>query len=429
MPQSSCAASKTQIKNTNQKKVNKLTQNVDKKLSNNINQRVPITPSKKQGLINYRINGKQIFKCPNKNEKIHDNLKPCSTFSSACRKSQSLVNLSPQKIDQRSEDATSLMEIDQLMDKKIVKINDDKNAAGIVSHALVVNAWRRRRQEAVELNNTIVKLSQQVDHLQLQIIVLRRLLENENNRIGKINFDVHHTKQQLELITKEKDIVIQEKKKLENDIDNLHKQYHEKDVYMENLKNELFTVKSQLDDVDNQVTKEREKLHKLQDDKKNLLEKIATSELLSKEYEEKIEGLNKIIDEMKEKLDNQMKIIDNNQDEKQKLSRELKVLQIDKTKLENDFSTSEKIGKALSLRADNLEVQLADREAALRRIETAFNLQLIEINDFRERLSRQSQESRWSSKVLQIAGSVVWAPRAIFRTLSFLSPGGLSPNP
>lgn len=96
------------------------------------------------------------------------------------------------------------------MDKKIVKINDDKSAAaGIVSHALVVNAWRRRRQEIVELNNTIVKLSQQVDHLQLQIIVLRRLLENENNRIGKINCDVHHTKQQLENITKEKDVVIQ----------------------------------------------------------------------------------------------------------------------------------------------------------------------------------------------------------------------------
>lgn len=101
MPQSSCAASKTQLKNANQKKVNKLTQNVDKKLLNNINQRVPILPTKKQGLINYRINGKQVFKCPNKNEKINANPKPCSTFSSTCRKSQSLVNLSPQKIDQR----------------------------------------------------------------------------------------------------------------------------------------------------------------------------------------------------------------------------------------------------------------------------------------------------------------------------------------
>lgn len=54
----------------------------------------------------------------------------------------------------------------------------------------------------------------------------------------------------------------------------MHKQYHEKDVYMENLKNELFTVKSQLDDVDDQVAKEREKLHKLQDEKKNLIEKV-----------------------------------------------------------------------------------------------------------------------------------------------------------
>lgn len=40
-----------------------------------------------------------------------------------------------------------------------------------------------------------------------------------------------------------------------------------------------------------------------------------------------------------------------------------------------------------------------------------------ELNELKERLIRQSQEGGWSSRMLQIAGSVVRAPRAILRTL------------
>lgn len=40
-----------------------------------------------------------------------------------------------------------------------------------------------------------------------------------------------------------------------------------------------------------------------------------------------------------------------------------------------------------------------------------------ELNELRERLIRQSQEGGWSSRMLQLAGSVVRAPGAILRTL------------
>lgn len=40
-----------------------------------------------------------------------------------------------------------------------------------------------------------------------------------------------------------------------------------------------------------------------------------------------------------------------------------------------------------------------------------------ELSELRERLIRQSQEGGWSSRMLQLAGSVVRAPRAILRTL------------
>lgn len=112
------------------------------------------------------------------------------------------------------EGGASPLEMERVTEKnKKLSTDDDnefdsaKKAAGIVSHVLIVNAWRRRREDAVELNNTIEKLSQQVDHLQLQIVVLRRLLTTENNRVGKLGSEVHRTKIQLENMTKQKDTI------------------------------------------------------------------------------------------------------------------------------------------------------------------------------------------------------------------------------
>lgn len=82
-----------------------------------------------------------------------------------------------------------------------------KKAAILVCHALALNAWRRRREEVVELHGTIEQLSQQVDHLQLQIVVLRRLLDTENSRVGKLGVEVHRAKAQLENTLKEKNIL------------------------------------------------------------------------------------------------------------------------------------------------------------------------------------------------------------------------------
>lgn len=69
------------------------------------------------------------------------------------------------------------------------------------------------------------------------------------------------------------------------------------------------------------------------------------------------------------------------------------------------------------MRAISFEAQLVDREVALERMQVAYNSQLAELNELKERLIRQSQEGGWSSRMLQIAGSVVRAPRAILRTL------------
>lgn len=71
----------------------------------------------------------------------------------------------------------------------------------------------------------------------------------------------------------------------------------------------------------------------------------------------------------------------------------------------------------LSLRTISLEAQLVDGGVALEHMQEAYNSQLTELRELKERLMRQSQEGGWSSRMLQIAGSVVRAPRVILRTL------------
>lgn len=73
-------------------------------------------------------------------------------------------------------------------------------AANVVCRMLVLNAWRRRRAE-------IAQLEQQVEHLHLQIEFLRRLLLAENDRVTRLNGELHREKSQLEEVTRERDTV------------------------------------------------------------------------------------------------------------------------------------------------------------------------------------------------------------------------------
>lgn len=79
-----------------------------------------------------------------------------------------------------------------------------KKAANLVCHVLILNAWRRRRSEVQYLHGTIDDLSQQIEHMHLQIVVLRRLLDTENIRVSKLISDVHRAKIQFDETSKEK---------------------------------------------------------------------------------------------------------------------------------------------------------------------------------------------------------------------------------
>ncbi|XP_032665876.1 uncharacterized protein LOC116841702 [Odontomachus brunneus] len=289
-------------------------------------------------------------------------------------------------------------------------------AANVVCRLLVLNAWRRRRTETAQLE-------QQVEHLHLQIDFLRRLLLAENDRVGKLNGELHRDKSQLEETILERDNVKLEKEKLENDLKRVEEISQERLVTVGNLRNELLTAQDQLKTLDVQMTKDREKLLKLREDKRILLDKVSVGEALAADRGARTEKAESALEELQVRLATQVALVNSAQEELLRTSKELQTTKAERQRLEKCLKSSESNGRALSLRAISLESQLAEREAALRRLESEYNSQMTELSELKERLLRQSQEGAWSNRVLQFAGSVVRA--SILRTIAFLSSAAL----
>ncbi|CAL1677627.1 unnamed protein product [Lasius platythorax] len=363
-----------------------------------------------------------------------------------CKKSLSMMDLStvdPDVGDLKSESGSTVSRLDEVDKSKDILANGGSGrswtdatpsseseqgevagsaedltirAANIVCHMLVLNAWRRRRAG-------IAQLEQQVEHLHLQIELLRRLLLAENDRVDRLNGELHREKSQSEETTRERDAVKSERDKLEIELKRVEDISQGRSVTVGNLKNELLTAQDQLKALDTQMAKDREKLLKLREDKRILLDKVSASEALATDRRIRAEKAESIVEELQLRLAAQVAHAESTQEQLQHISRELQVTDVEKQRLEKRLRVSEGNAKTLSLRAVSLESQLVDREAELRRIESEYNSQMTELRELRERLLRQSEEGGWSSRMLQIAGSIMRA--SIIRTFAFLSSAAL----
>ncbi|XP_018403541.1 PREDICTED: uncharacterized protein LOC108780361 [Cyphomyrmex costatus] len=307
-------------------------------------------------------------------------------------------------------DATPSSESEQSETAGLIK-DPTINAANVVCRVLLLNAWRRRRAE-------IAQLEQQVEHLHLQIEFLRRLLLAENNRVGRLNSELHREKSQLEEMTCQRDAIRSEKEKLEMELKRTEEVSQERSVTVGNLKNELLTAQDQLKALDAQMTKDREKFLKLREDKRILLDKISVSEVLATERDARVEKAESAIEELQLQLVSQVSLAESAQDQLQCTSRELQTAIAERQRLEKYLKASEGNAKTLKLRTISLENQLTDREVKLRRVEMEYHSQMMELNELRDQLLRQSQEGGWN-RIVQIAGSIMRV--SILRTFAFLS--------
>lgn len=70
------------------------------------------------------------------------------------------------------------------------------------------------------------------------------------------------------------EILFKENKRLKGDLEEAHDNLRIRDEAIENLKNDLFTTNNRLVALDAQITKERDKVLQLRDDKKLFTDKV-----------------------------------------------------------------------------------------------------------------------------------------------------------
>jgi hypothetical protein len=81
----------------------------------------------------------------------------------------------------------------------------ESRAVSLICRALAINCWRRRREEVVQLRNSIAILYQNLEHVKIQIVVLRRLLDNENVRVANLAGELHRARAHTDDVNKERD--------------------------------------------------------------------------------------------------------------------------------------------------------------------------------------------------------------------------------
>lgn len=253
---------------------------------------------------------------------------------------------------------------------------DTNKAASLVCRALVVNAWRRRREDNSQLQETILQLTQQVDHLHIQIVVLRRLLDTENGRVSRFMAEMQRVRVLFDDVSQDRDNLKVEKDNAMRDAEQLREEAVEKTVATENLRNELLTVNSQLLALEGQISRDREKLLKLREDKKILLDKVTANEALAVEHLARAEMAEARSEDLGNRLSAQIALVNTAREQLRKSSQEVRLKTEETIKMEKQLKASQEIGKSLSSMADDLENQLSDRDAALRRLESAYNSQL-----------------------------------------------------
>ncbi|KAJ8673212.1 hypothetical protein QAD02_004474 [Eretmocerus hayati] len=263
-------------------------------------------------------------------------------------------------------------------------------AAGIVCRALAVNAWRRRRTETVELRSELADLAQQLEHLRIQIVVLRRLLDNENARVAALAGELHRAKAHSDELSRERDQLVEDKKLAEGEAQKQLEISEERFVAAENLRNELKSARDQLEALDKQINKDREKLLKLREDKKILLEKLSASEglvanrTLSAERAEialedtqlQLATQMALANSLQEEVNRFRALLEEKEKEKSELESLLKGLEEKNQSVEDRLKFHEESERVLTSRLSDLEDQLSDQETKIKCMESAYHSQL-----------------------------------------------------
>ncbi|XP_067009589.1 cingulin [Anabrus simplex] len=290
-------------------------------------------------------------------------------------------------------------------------------AARRVYQALILNAWRRKRQDSQEQIKTIAQLGTQVDNLNIQTIVLKRLLESEKTRVTRAAEEVQKMVAQMEESFRERDAAKAEKDAVEREVCRLENCVLEANTRCQNLKNDYLTARSEVTSLENQMSKERDKLAKLREDKKYLIEKVKAMEEGASLKAATVERLQGIITDLKSQLQTQEQV----NDAAQSANMALKQLEKEQAKLADDLTEMQNQSEALKVRVQTLEDQLMEKEKQKQILKKTISEQRVELERLRSQIAEFTEmQNTWSARAFRLMSSLARYPLTFFSNLALV---------
>uniref|UniRef100_A0A1B6FG31 Uncharacterized protein n=1 Tax=Cuerna arida TaxID=1464854 RepID=A0A1B6FG31_9HEMI len=235
----------------------------------------------------------------NKNRKLHNclpaELTPIVNKNkqlNSKRKSISLVELpSIQKIctlkKRYSKEHGDETNLSIIASKKcnITSLNsvEEFELARKVCNIFILHSWRKRRYEVTKLRINAQKMENEVQNLNVQIVVLRNLLESEKLRVAVAMSDSAHLKQRLENELKTSDQLRVDLTRLETEKYNQDNKQSQMEIEINSLKNELSSLDCMNKDFKEKIESYYRDIKESREKEAHLLSKLETEEIQLKD--------------------------------------------------------------------------------------------------------------------------------------------------
>ncbi|XP_046688274.1 WEB family protein At3g02930, chloroplastic-like [Homalodisca vitripennis] len=262
-----------------------------------------------------------------------------------------------------------------------------------VCKIFILHSWRKRRYEVTKLRIDAQKIENEVQNLNVQIVVLRNLLESEKLRVAVAMSDSGHLKQRLENELNTTDQLRMDLKRLETEKYAQENKQSQMEAEIKSLKNELLSLncmnkdfKEKIETYDRDLNESREKearlLSKLETGEIQLKDEISNSKIMTEKYiilQKKIESLVGVNRKLSNEIKSKEKAMEKFAIEIRNLDVELNnVKNLNKVQNEDNISLT----KAISIGKDKIKEQ----EKLICGLTSAINQYQLEKDEFEQRL-------------------------------------------
>ncbi|EEB18779.1 conserved hypothetical protein [Pediculus humanus corporis] len=179
--------------------------------------------------------------------------------------------------------------------------NDTANkfAKTCIANLIFLNAWRRQKNNYKQTQEKVNCLNEKLDGFEMQVYLLRQLLNAEKSRVDAANENIQNLIQKL-----------QQHDLLEKNYNDLMEYNSQLEFEIKNQENEILTEKFKSRDFEKQLEKERDELNKILIEQNILKEQLKEKEQIVNDKTETINELNKLNEELQLKLSFHVSLVD-----------------------------------------------------------------------------------------------------------------------